>query len=378
MNIEKEALNLHKKLRGKISVTSKHRITDAHDLSLVYTPGVAEVSRAIARDTSKAYDYTSKWNMVAIVTDGSRVLGLGNIGPEAALPVMEGKAVLFKQFGNVDAFPICLKTQDADEIIAITENISPSFGGINVEDIDAPKCFYVEEELNKRLAMPVFHDDQYGTGIVVLAALINATALVDKAIAEARIAIAGAGAAGIGIAKLLHAYGARNIMLTDSKGVLHKGRTDLDQYKKRIAAITNPDGITAKDGVLKDADVFIGTSGVPGLLTARDVKTMGDKPIVFALTNPQPEIAPAEAKKGGAYIVGTGRSDTPNQINNSLAFPGVFRGALDARRKITLRAMVAAAEAIASLVDPRHDSIVPPMTHKGLLDAVASAVKKNL
>ena len=378
MDIKQESLNLHERLRGKLAIASKYPVRNAHDLALVYTPGVAEVSKAIAKDVEKAYTYTSKGNLVAIVTDGSRVLGLGNIGPEAAMPVMEGKAVLFKQYGNVDAFPICLRTQDADEIIAITENLSPTFGGINVEDIDAPRCFYIEETLNKRLAMPVFHDDQYGTGIVVLAALINAAKLVGKNITSMKIAIAGAGAAGIGIAKLLHTYGVRNITLTDSKAVLHHGREDIDEYKKKIIAITNPDDITEKGAWLEDADFFVGTSGVPGLLKADDVKKMAEKPIIFALTNPDPEIMPDDAKRAGAAIVGTGRSDTPNQINNSLAFPGVMRGALDARKKITISALVAAAEAIAALVDPTPDRVVPSMDHDDLLAAVSGAVRKNL
>jgi malate dehydrogenase (oxaloacetate-decarboxylating) len=377
MSLKEKALKLHKKIRGKISIQPTIKITK-NNLPLLYTPGVAEASIEIFRNKEKVYEYTRKWNSVAIVTDGSRVLGLGNVGPEAALPVMEGKALLYKALGGVDAYPICLKTQEVEEIIEIVEKISPSFGGINLEDIDSPKCFEIERALQKKLDIPVFHDDQYGTGIVVLAALINALKVVGKELQSARIAIAGAGAGGTGVVKVLHAAGARNLLVVDSKGIIYRGREELNVYKKELAEITNPENLT---GSLKDAskaaDAFIGLSGVKNLLQGKMIKLMAENPIIFALSNPYPEILPAVAKKFGAKVVATGCSDFPNQVNNSLVFPGLFRGLLDARASaFTLDMCISAAYAIAKLVKPRADKILPSMHDKRVVKSVANAVAK--
>lgn len=350
MDYSKLALELHEAHQGKIEVISKVKVETADDLSTAYTPGVAEPCRKIAENPEDVYRYTSKGNMVAVVTDGTAVLGLGNIGPKAGLPVMEGKAVLFKQFGNVDAFPICLDTTDTDEIVETVVRIAPSFGGINLEDIAAPRCFEIEQKLKERLDIPVFHDDQHGTAIVLLAALINALKLVGKQDADVKVVLSGAGSAGTAIAKLLLDYGFTDIICCDRKGIINKDNAS-NSAKAELASITNRNGLS---GTLADAmngaDVFIGVSG-PGLVTKDMVASMNTDAIVFAMANPIPEIMPDLAKKAGARIVGTGRSDYPNQINNVLVFPGIFRGALDVRaREITENMKIAAAEALASLI----------------------------
>jgi malate dehydrogenase (oxaloacetate-decarboxylating) len=383
MNYFEAALVLHKKYQGKISVESKVPVLTTDDLATVYSPGVAEPCRAIAADPATAYDYTIKGNMVAVVTDGSAVLGLGNIGPLAALPVMEGKAMLFKMFADIDAFPICLDTQDTDEIVRTIRILAPTFGGINLEDIAAPRSFEIEERLQD-LGIPVFHDDQHGTAIVVLAGLINAAKVVGKDINSLKIVINGAGAAGIAIAKLLKGVGLQHptisvveIILCDTKGIIHAGRTDLNESKAASLAFTNPKNIAGDlRTAMQGADVFIGVS-VANLLTADDIKLMAKDAIVFALANPTPEIMPAEAKKGGAAIVGTGRSDLPNQVNNVLGFPGVFRGALDARAKtISTEMKLAAALAIAACVEQPHtEYIIPASLDKEVAMRVAEAVK---
>ena len=369
-------LQFHEQSKGKIGVHSKVPLRNRSDLSLAYTPGVAEVSRAIAKDSRLAYRYTSKGNLVAVVSDGSAVLGLGNIGGAAAMPVMEGKSIIFKEFGGIDAFPICLATQDQKEIVLIVQNIAPTFGAINLEDIAAPKCFYIEEKLKQSLDIPVFHDDQHGTAIVVLAGLLNALKVTGKKRESARIVISGAGAAGMATTKFLLEYGFRNIILADRNGAIYQGRKEnMNSYKEEIARLTNRGKL--KGGLadaVKGADVFIGVSA-PGLLTPQMVRTMS-KPIVFAMANPIPEIMPDEAKKAGAVVVATGRSDFPNQINNSLAFPGVFRGALDAGAKqITEKMKIAAAEALAALVKkPSSENIIPSMFDKKVVKEIAKAV----
>jgi malate dehydrogenase (oxaloacetate-decarboxylating) len=383
MNIKEEALKLHKENKGKLATTSKVSVKTKEDLSLVYTPGVAEVCKEIAANEKSVFDYTMKANSVAIVTDGSAVLGLGNIGAEASLPVMEGKAILFKELAGIDAFPICIKTQDDDEIINIVKNIAPAFGGINLEDIEAPRCFEIEEKLLD-IGIPVMHDDQHGTAIVVLAALINAAKVVGKKIEDLKVVFNGAGAAGTAIAKLLLCVDVdknickkvKEVILCDSKGIIYDGRKDLNQFKQEMAEITNLD---KKQGTLKDAlegaDVFIGVSK-GNLLSVEDLKVMNNDAIVFAMANPDPEIMPDEAGKVAA-IVGTGRSDFKNQINNSLAFPGVFKGALDSKAtKINNEMKIAAAEAIASCVEPTKDNILPYTLDKGVVPKVAEAVAK--
>lgn len=382
MNYFKKSLELHKKAKGKLGVFSKVKLQNKADLSLAYTPGVAEVSRYIHKNKKAVFDYTLKSNSVAIISDGSAVLGLGNVGPEAGLPVMEGKAVLFKEFGNIDAYPICLYTQDTEEIIRTIKNISVGFGGINLEDISAPRCFEIEERLKKELNIPVMHDDQHGTAIVVLAGLINALKIVKKNVKEIKIVINGAGSAAIAIFNLLVYYGfiAKNIIMVDSHGIIDKNRKDLNVYKQKIANLSNKKGIS---GGLKEAlfgaDVFIGVS-VAGALKPEWVKQMAEDPIVFAMANPNPEINFEDAKKTKIKIFGTGRSDYPNQINNVLAFPGIFRGALDARaKKITDEMKVGAAIAIASLVskkDLKITNIIPSPFDKRVSNAVANAVKK--
>lgn len=372
------ALELHAKHRGKLEVASKVPLTTKDDLSVAYTPGVAEPCRAIQANPEEAYRYTFKGNMVAVVTDGSAVLGLGNIGSIAGLPVMEGKCLLFKHFANVDAFPICLKDQDVDTIVNTVIQIAPTFGGINLEDIAAPACFEVEKRLKEALDIPVFHDDQHGTAIVTLAGLINALKVVDKKLNEVRIVFSGAGAAGIAIAELLMHEGARDIVLCDSQGALVNGRPNMNGSKVDIAERTNPRSISGPlSEALKNADVFIGVSA-PGLVTAEMVATMAKGAIVFSMANPVPEIMPEEALKGGATVVASGRSDYPNQINNVLAFPGVFRGVLDGRaRTITQPMMVAAAHALASKVkEPTPGKIIPGPFEPGIADAVAAAVKQ--
>lgn len=378
MDVADEALALHKKLGGKMSYHSKIRIRGRHDLSLLYTPGVAAVSSAIALNKSRVYEYTGKRNSVAVISDGSAVLGLGNIGPEAAMPVMEGKAMLFSELASIDAVPICLSTQDPDEIIKTVIAISPSFGGISLEDIAAPNCFYIEEELKKRLSIPVMHDDQHGTAVVVLAGLINTLKVVGKTFDKIQVVISGAGAAGMATAKLLLKYGVKNIVLVDSRGAIYSGRTALNGSKRELAKLTNKERIRGGlSEVLVGADVFIGVSA-PNILTSEMVSVMSSKAIVFAMANPVPEIMPLEAKKGGAYIVATGRSDFPNQINNVLSFPGIFRGVLDSgARKITDEMKIAASEAIASLIsNPSASKILPSPLDTRVVPAVARSVAK--
>lgn len=373
-----EALDMHKKWHGKLEVVSKALVQNAHDLSVAYTPGVAEPCVEIAKDPSLAYTYTGKHNLVAVVTDGSAVLGLGNIGGLAGMPVMEGKCCLFKKFGGVDAFPICLSTQDTKEIIDACVAIAPTFGGINLEDISAPRCFEIEEALKEKLDIPVFHDDQHGTAIVVLAALTNALKIVGKKLENVTAAILGTGAAGGAIARLLLAAGVKDLTLVDRKGILYKGREGMDWSKTQLAELTNKAG---KKGGAKEAlegtDVLIGVSG-PNIVTADMVKGMAEKPIVFAMSNPVPEIYPDEAKKGGAAVVGTGRSDYANQINNVLAFPGIFRGALDARASaITENMKLAAVKALAGLVSDEElnaDYILPKAFDERVGATVAKAV----
>lgn len=376
-DVSKQAIALHKKLGGKIRITPAAPIKNKKDLSLVYTPGVAAVCREIAANPQRARELTVKGKLVAVVSDGSAVLGLKNIGGLASLPVMEGKAALFKTFGGVDAVPIVLSTQDADEIVETVVRIAPSFGGINLEDIAAPKCFEVEQKLIERLDIPVMHDDQHGTAVVVLAALINALKVVGKKLSTAKILIVGAGAAGAATAKLLHKAGAKNILVVDSKGIITAARNDLSSFKKELAVFTNPRGIA---GSLEDAfegmDVFLGVSG-PNIAGVKDIRRMAEKPIVFAMANPTPEISPEEAQIGGAYVIATGRSDYPNQVNNSLAFPGIFKGALEHNvSKITDDMKLKAAYAIAKLVPkPTREKIVPDMFDKRLAAAVAKVIK---
>lgn len=387
MDIYKQSLALHKKLGGKLTVELKKPIKTPKDLSLIYTPGVAEACRVIAKDPRKARELTIKRNTVAIVSDGSAVLGLGNIGAEAAIPVMEGKAALFKSFSGVDAFPICIKSQDATEIINVVKNIAPVFAGINLEDISAPRCFEIEEALQD-IGIPVFHDDQHGTAIVVLAALLNAAKVAGKKMSDLKVVINGAGAAGISITKLLLGIGydpkksdpVKDIVACDSKGILSRARTDIlgNAEKQHLTRYTNQYNISGTlIDAIRGADVFIGVSA-PNTLTAGMVKVMAEKPIIFAMANPVPEIMPNEAKKAGAFIIGTGRSDFPNQINNVLAFPGIFRGAIDAGApRITAEMKLAAAHALAALVKkPTREKILPSPLEKGIAATIAKAVQK--
>lgn len=378
--IYKKSLALHKRLGGKLEVSSKERIKDKRTLSLVYTPGVAQVSRILASSPVRAKEFTIKKNTVAVVSDGSAVLGLGNIGPFGAIPVMEGKAALFKELGGVDSFPICLEgTADAQEIVETVRRISPVFGGINLEDISAPKCFEVEDALQD-IGIPVMHDDQHGTAIVVLAALKNAFRVCGKRARDSKIVISGAGAAGIAVAKLVLASGEKpkEMVLIDSKGIVSSDRTDLNTYKMEMANLTGQKTTGTLQDALEDADVFIGLSA-PGIANSSDIRLMAKKAIVLAMANPVPEIMPEEAKKGGAYVVGTGRSDYPNQINNVLAFPGIFRGALDSgATRITTEMKLSAAEAISSLVkSPTRTKIIPDALDKRVAKAVATAVAGN-
>ena len=364
-------------LRGKIEVVPRSPIKNRDDLSMAYTPGVARVSKAIADDPQKVWALTTKQHMVAVVTDGSAVLGLGDIGPEAALPVMEGKSMLFKEFGGVDAFPICLATKDVDEIVTVVKAISPGFGGINLEDISAPRCFEIEQRLRSELDIPVFHDDQHGTAIVVLAALINALRVVDKQIEDMRIVTTGCGAAGTAVTKILLAAGARTIIGCDEGGALYRGRPGLNEAKREYAELTNPAGERGSaDEMLAGADVFIGVS-VPGAVTPAGIARMANAPIVFALANPRSEVEPEEVEQIAA-VIATGRSDYPNQINNVLAFPGVFRGALDVRaRSITPEMELAAALAIAQAIpedELAFDYIVPSVFDRSVAPSVARAV----
>jgi len=378
MDYNNLSLQYHNKLKGKIALKSKAEINNSDDLSIYYTPGVAAPCREISKNIEKIYDYTSKGNWVAVVTNGTAVLGLGDIGPEAGLPVMEGKAILFKEFAGVDAFPICIKSKDVDEIVKTIKLIEPSFGGINLEDISAPTCFEIEEKLKKELEIPVFHDDQHGTAIVVLAALINSLKLVDKKIDEIKIVINGAGAAGTAVAILLLKYGAKNIILCDRFGAIYNGRTDdMNNYKKELAQLTNPKSEKGSiHEVIKGADVFIGLS-VANVLSKDDILNMNKESIVMAMANPIPEIMPDVAKKAGAKVVCTGRSDFSNQVNNVLAFPGIFRGALDVRaREINDFMKIKAAEAIANLVGDHlsYDYVLPKAFDKRVAPTVAKAV----
>ena len=376
MNYYTRSLEEHKKYQWKVWITSRVPLETREDLSTYYSPWVAQPCLEIAEDPEKAYDYTWKSRSIAVVSDGSAVLGLGNIGGLAGLPVMEGKAVLFKAFGDVDAIPLVLNTQDPDEIIATVERIAPSFWGINLEDIAAPNCFYIEEELKKRLNIPVFHDDQHGTAIVVLAGLINALKITKKELWSLKIVIAGAGAAGLAIATLLKAYGAEHLIITDSKGCIHAGRSDLNVYKLAWTATNLNNEQGSLTDALVGADVFIGVSK-PNLITAEEVKTMNPDPIIFALSNPEPEILPAEAEKGGASIIATGRSDFPNQVNNVLVFPGLFKGVLEARiPQIETKHKLAAAQALANFIkNPTKKEILPSALNKEVAEVIAQAVK---
>ena len=379
-DVKAKALAISKEKGGKLEVVPTVPIETMEDLSIAYTPGVAAVCTAIAENPEKVFDYTTKRNMVAVVTDGSAVLGLGNIGPEAAIPVMEGKAALFKRFGNVNAVPISLATQDVEEIISHIIAISPSFGGINLEDISAPRCFEIERRLKEQLDIPVFHDDQHGTAIIVLAALYNGLRLTGKKIDEIHAVINGGGAAGIAISKMFLAAGVKNLMIVDKTGIISATDENLPTHHAEMAKITNLEHRTGSlEEALKGADVFVGVSA-PGALKQEWVRHMNDKAMVFAMANPTPEIFPDEAKAGGAYIVGTGRSDFPNQINNVLAFPGIFRGALDARASdITIEMQIAAAQGIASVVTDEQlapDYIMPDVFTPGVADIVANSVRK--
>lgn len=378
MNYFEESLILHEKNQGKIEVISKIKINTSEDLSLAYTPGVAEPCRKIHENENDVYKYTSKGNIVAVVTDGTAVLGLGDIGPKAALPVMEGKSILFKEFGNVDAFPICLNTKNVEEIVNAVELIAPGFGGINLEDISAPRCFEIEERLKKELDIPVFHDDQHGTAIVVLASLISSLKIVNKKIDDLKIVINGAGAAGTAISNLLSEAGANNIIVCDRNGVLYKGRDNMNDAKKLLVQTTNPENIKGSlADALIEADVFIGVS-TSDVVKPDMVKTMNKDSILFAMANPTPEIMPDIAKQAGAKIIGTGRSDFPNQINNVLVFPGLFRGALDVRAKeINIEMKLAAAYAISDYIDEKDlnsENIIPSPLDKGVAKKVAEAV----
>ncbi len=375
-DIYQESVALHRQSGGKLAVACKVPLGNKRDLSLAYTPGVAEVCRVIAEDKNEAKALTLKGNTVAVVSDGSAILGLGNLGAEAAIPVMEGKCALFKNFAGVDAFPICLDTQDTEEIIRTVKLLAPVFGGINLEDIAAPRCFEIEERLKAELDIPVMHDDQHGTATVVLAGLINALKLSGKDKESAQLIINGAGAAGDAIAKLLLIYGFKNIICIDRTGAIYEGRADLNPAKTKLAALTNPEKKAGNlEDVIKGADIFIGVSA-PGVLTGEMVKSMNTDPIVFALANPTPEIMPEEAKVAGAYVVATGRSDYPNQINNVLAFPGIFRGALDNKvRDISDEMLVRAAEKLAELVpEPTRDMILPDPFNPEVAKTVASAI----
>ena len=380
MNYFEESLKLHEKHLGKIEITSKVKVETKEDLSLTYTPGVAEPCRKIYENEENVYKYTAKGNMVAVVTDGTAILGLGDIGPKAGLPVMEGKAILFKEFGNVDAFPICLDTKDVDEIVRTVQLISPGFGGINLEDISAPRCFEVEEKLKKVLDIPVFHDDQHGTAIVVLAGLINATKVVGKKIEELKVVVNGAGSAGTAISKLLLSSGVKNLIVCDKVGILYRGMEKIDDAKTALTEITNPENIKGNlSDALVGADAFIGVSA-PGIVSSEMVKSMNKDAIVFGMANPTPEIMPDEAKKAGAKVVGSGRSDYPNQVNNVLVFPGLFRGALDVRAKeINEEMKLAAAYAIANYIkdeDLNENNVIPSALDRGVAKKVAEAIAK--
>ena len=378
MNYAQESLELHRKLKGKLDIVSRLPITNKTDLSLAYTPGVAQPCVEIHRNPEESYELTGRGNLVAVVTDGTAVLGLGDIGPEAAMPVMEGKCILFREFAGVNAFPICLATKDVDEIIRTVECMAPTFGGINLEDISAPRCFEIERRLKERLSIPVFHDDQHGTAIVVLAGLINALKLAGKKKETARVVISGAGSAGISICRLLMSHGFRDIVMTDKCGALAPGESFMNPAQQEMATVTNPRQERGPlETIIKDKDIFVGVSA-PGIATSAMISTMAPNSIVFAMANPVPEIMPDKAKAGGARVVATGRSDFPNQINNLLAFPGIFRGALDVRASdINEDMKMAAAVAIAGLVTDEElseDCIIPNPLDKRVSAAVARAV----
>ena len=382
MTNQEKALELHEKLQGKLETVSKTPVRTREDLALVYTPGVAEPCKVIAKDPAAAYTYTMKANTVAVVSDGSAVLGLGNIGPKAAMPVMEGKAVLFKEFGGVNAVPICLDTQDTEEIIKAVTWLAPAFGGINLEDISAPRCFEIEERLKETLDIPVFHDDQHGTAIVVLAGIINALKVVGKKKEDCRVVVNGAGSAGVAITRLLLTYGFSNIIMCDKSGILCDGAEGLNWMQEKMVKRTNLAHETGSlADALKGADIFVGVSG-PGIVTEEMVASMNSDAILFAMANPVPEIMPDLAKKAGARVVGTGRSDFPNQVNNVVAFPGIFRGALEGHAKqITDKMKLAAANAIAALVSDEElneNNIMPEAFDPRVADVVADAVKKNI
>lgn len=381
MDYNQKALDMHELHKGKIEVVSKVPVKSREDLSTAYTPGVAEPCRKIRDKKQEVYRYTAKGNLVAVVSDGTAVLGLGDIGPEAAMPVMEGKAILFKTFGGIDAFPICLDTKDPEEIIKTVKYLAPTFGGINLEDISAPRCFEIERRLREELDIPVFHDDQHGTAIVVSAGMINALKLVGKKIDEVEVVINGAGSAGISICKLLQEIGMKHVVLVDRNGALAKGETWMNEAQAPMAEVTNEEGQRGNlKEIIKGKDIFIGVSA-PGVLTVDMVASMADDAIVFAMANPTPEIMPDEAKQGGARVVATGRSDFPNQINNVLVFPGIFRGALDAKATdITEEMKVAAAYAIAGIIEEKElneEYIIPGAFDERVAKAVAEAVKQK-
>lgn len=374
-DIGQRAIDLHRQYQGKLSINARMPLRNADDLSLAYTPGVGHVSMAVANDPSLSYELTGRGRTVAVVSDGSAVLGLGNLGPLGAMPVMEGKYLLFKELGGVDAVPIVLDTQDADEIVMIVKNLAPSFGGINLEDISAPRCFDIEERLQD-IGIPVFHDDQHGTAIVTMAAVTNALRVVGKNLGEVKVVFSGAGAAGIACAQMLLKAGASNLILVDSKGSIYDGRPDLNHAKRDIAKVTNREGITGDiHEAIVGADVFIGLSS-PGVIDREDVKRMAPDAIVLAMANPTPEIMPDEAKAGGAVVIGTGRSDFPNQVNNVLAFPGVFKGALSVRApRVTAEMQIAAAIALANLVEvPGVENILPEALDRAVAPVIANAV----
>ncbi|HBA69635.1 MAG TPA: NAD-dependent malic enzyme [Lachnospiraceae bacterium] len=382
MTVNEKALSLHKQWNGKLETVSKAPVTSREDLSYAYTPGVAEPCKRIAENKEEAYTYTMKANTVAVVSDGSAVLGLGNIGPYAAMPVMEGKAVLFKEFGGVNAVPICLDTQDTEEIIKTVTYLAPGFGGINLEDISAPRCFEIEERLKEKLDIPVFHDDQHGTAIVVLAGIINALKVTGKEKENCRVVVNGAGSAGVAITKLLLTYGFHNIIMCDKSGIISRQTEGLNWMQEKMAALTNPGNETGSlADAIKNADIFIGVSA-PGIVTKEMAASMNKDAILFAMANPVPEIMPALAKEAGVRIVGTGRSDFPNQINNVVAFPGIFKGALEGRApQITEEMKLAAANAIASLVPDEEldeNNIMPEAFNPKVVDAVAEAVKTHI
>ena len=385
MDYAKESLELHYALRGKIEVTPRAAVDSKEALSLAYTPGVAQPCLEIQKDVDKSYDLTRRWNTVAVITDGTAVLGLGDIGPEAGMPVMEGKCVLFKSFGDVDAIPLCIRSKDVDEIVRTVTLLSGSFGGINLEDISAPRCFEIEERLKQSCGIPVFHDDQHGTAVITMAGMINALKVVGKRLEDVKIVTSGAGAAGIAIIKLMMSMGLKNVIMTDRQGAIYQGREGLNPIKEEMARITNlgrERGTLAQ--VIRGADVFIGVSA-PGTLTPDMVKTMAKDPVIFACANPTPEIFPDEAKAAGAAVVSTGRSDFPNQVNNVLCFPGIFRGALDVRAsQITENMKIAAAYAIADLVDAKElnaEYILPhafdPRVKEAVAKAAAEAARKD-